>query len=221
MTKPSSAIDQSATPSKKKSALTNEWRRLTLEVRATPENFELHSRRIMFALQNKMTRFLSGALQDLFIALDGRGQVLRDRMHRLTLPLMQQHEREYLNLWAEANSDAALLPQHLPGSSLSGPRYVNRQGLIDSFEMPASGSAIERASEAITHGHIEEACDLLEDACRQGGRHPDPKNMEALLYLYSQARTKQPLLAFADYLRQQRFKLPKSWKQVIESSHQW
>ena len=64
------------------------WRKLTLTVRATPNDFANHTQRIMLAMNPQLQPYLSGAFQDFFIALKETGRQLREKMFRLGSPLL-------------------------------------------------------------------------------------------------------------------------------------
>ncbi|RVU84269.1 hypothetical protein EOL70_12340 [Leucothrix sargassi] len=199
----------------------DEWRSLSLNLKGQPKNYQLHSQRILFALQSGLNQFLAGALQDLFIALGDQGQPLRSRMFGLVLPLIDQHDREYFHEWLAHSSDASLGCYRALGSVLTSTTCQADSSEPDPFIALTSGTLIEQSRHAIAHGRVEEAQALLTQSINKVKAKPDVTLVEELLSLLAATRQKESLAAFASSLEQQKFTLSKHWKQVLESSKEW
>lgn len=199
----------------------DEWRSLSLNVKGQPKNYQQHSKRILFALQSGLNQFLAGALQDLFIALGSQGRPLRSRMFGLVLPLIDQHDREYLHEWLSHDSDATLGCYRALGSVLVSQTCQQDSAESDPFVAKTSGTLIEQSRYAIAHGRVEEAQAQLTKAIHEAKGKPQVALVEELLSLLAATRQKESLETFAHSLAQQKFKLSKHWKQVLESSKEW
>lgn len=200
-------------------ATLDKWRRLNLSIKGQPVQFQQHSQRILFALENNLQQFLAGALQDLFVALGKNGRALRERMYSLVVPLIDHNDREYFHEWLAQDSDATLECQRFLGSVLISQTCQPSSVDSDPYSSLATGSLIEKGRHAIAHGRIEMAESLLETAC--GKNKPDTTHVEELMSLYAATRQKEKLSTLANKLQKQRFKLSKHWKQVLESSKEW
>jgi len=189
----------------------DEWRSISLNLKGQPNNYQLHSKRILFALQSGLNQFLAGSLQDLFIALGPQGKPLRERMFGLVLPLIDQHDREYFNDGCYRALGSVLISQTCQQNS-SEP---------DPFAAQQTGTLIERSRHAIAHGRVEEAQALLTQEILKVKAKPEVNLVEELLSLLAATRQKDALSSFAKTLQQQKFKLSTHWKQVLESSKEW
>jgi hypothetical protein len=198
----------------------DEWRSLSLNIKGQPKNYQLHSKRILFAIQSGLNQFLAGALQDLFIALGSQGRPLRARMFGLVLPLIDQHDREYFHEWLSHNSDATLGCYRALGSILVSQTCQQNSTESDPFVAKTSGTLIDQSRHAIAHGRVEEAQAQLTKAIH-AIKKPELSLVEELLSLLAATRQKESLETFANSLEQQKFKLSKHWKQVLESSKEW
>lgn len=201
------------------SALLDNWRRLNLIIKGQPNQFQQHTQRILFAIQNNLHQYLSGSLQDLFIALGQNGRPLRERMHSLVVPLIDHNDREYFHEWLAHNSDLTLGFHRFPGSVLISLSSQTCDDDTDPYAPLTTGSVIEKGRHAIAYGRIEMTESMLETACNQ--KKPSTEYVEELMSLYAATRQKEKLSVFAEKLQKQRFKLSKYWKQVLESSKEW
>lgn len=201
------------------SALLDSWRRSNLMIKGQPSQFQQHTQRILFAIQNKLHQFLPGALQDLFIALGKNGRPLRERMYSLVVPLIDHNDREYFHEWLAHDSDSTLECHRFPGSVLISQSCLPSSEDSDPYIPLATGSLINKGRHAIAYGRIETTEDLLEAACDK--KKPETEYVEELMSLYAASRQKEKLAVFAEKLQKQRFKLSKHWKQVLESSKEW
>lgn len=199
----------------------DEWRSLSLNLKGQPKNYQLHSERILFALQSGLNQFLAGALQDLFIALGSQGRPLRTRMFSLVLPLIDQHDREYLHEWLSHNSDSTLNCYRALGSVLISKTCQEDTTSTDPFIAKTTGTLIEQSRYAIAQGRVEDAQALLTKTIHNAKGKPDVAIVEELLSLLAATRQKESLETFASNLDQHNFKLSKHWKQVLESSKEW
>jgi hypothetical protein len=201
------------------SALLDSWRRSNLIIKGQPNQFQQHTQRILFAIQNNLHQFLPGALQDLFIALGKHGRPLRERMFSLVIPLIDHNDREYFHEWLAHDSDSTLECYRFPGSVLISQSCLPSSEDSDPYPPLTSGSLINKGRHAIAYGRVELTESLLEAACDK--KKPETEYVEELMILYAATRQKEKLSTFADKLQRQRFKLSKHWKQVLESSKEW
>ncbi|MGB1310169.1 MAG: hypothetical protein ACPG47_03115 [Leucothrix sp.] len=200
-------------------ALLDNWRRLNLSIKGQPNQFQQHSQRILFALQNNLHQFLPGALQDLFIATGHHGRQLRERMYSLVVPLIDHNDREYFHEWLAHNTDATLEGYRFPGSVLISQTCLPSPPDTDPYVAINTGTLIDQGRHAIAHGRVEMAESMLLAACDK--KRPDTSHVEEIMSLYAATRQKEKLTALANNLQRRRFKLSKYWKQVLESSKQW
>ncbi|PID46863.1 MAG: hypothetical protein CSB47_01895 [Proteobacteria bacterium] len=202
-------------------ALFNTWRHFNLSIKAQPEDYKQHSQRILFALQSGLNKFLSGALQDLFIASGENAHSLRNRMYKLVLPLLDQNDREYFHEWLAHGSDKTLPCYRFPGAVLTSTTCMGSEGEPDPYLPRQTGSLLEKSRHAITYGRIETAQAQLEDAFTRSTTKAETSLVEEMLSLYAATRQKDKLIRFADDLKQQKYILSSHWKQVLESTKEW
>jgi hypothetical protein len=71
------------------------WRDLSAQIIQSPEELKVHVQRILFCLDNDLSDYSAGALQDLFLVLQEKGIDLRSRMFNLSSPILDYTERTY------------------------------------------------------------------------------------------------------------------------------
>lgn len=184
-------------------------------IRRRPQDLDTHIRRI-FLLQGLQRRHsLLGAIIDLFITLDGKGNALReDLLARLSGSLSRQ-QMDILSTWAARGARAEHSPcadtslLQLPASDAGHP--VRPAGKRDE----GGGDALAEAREYLQHGQVEDARDLLEAALLQ--RPADDMLADELLAIYRHAREPARLQSLEEQLRERGSRLPESaqWRETL------
>jgi len=198
------------------------WRSLTLRISQQPENIKLHTQRLLFALENGLADYVSGALQDLFICLKQKGLPLRQRMFSLLSPVMVQSERAYFQRWLADDSDRNLPCYRYPGSVFSSETCQDVESNVDSslFDTkPAFKNQLAEARYNLEIGQIVKARALLENSCLK-----DDSNVEVikeLQNLYTCTKSKDALNAFTQRLTENGKPLPESWQTLLITAKSW
>ena len=198
------------------------WRSLTLRISQEPANIKLHTQRLLFGLENGLSDYVSGALQDLFICLKQKGLPLRQRLFNLTSPVMVQHERAYFQRWLADNSDRNLECYRYPGSVFSSDTCKAVEGNGDSISLgtkPIFKNQLAEARYNLELGQIIKAQALLENICVK-----ESNNLEAineLQNLYTCTKSEDSLTRFTQRLMEEGRSLPEIWQNMVNAAKSW
>lgn len=199
------------------------WRKLTLSVNHSADDLKLHIQRILFCLDNNLSDFSAGALQDLFIALQENGRDLRLRMFNLISPLLDYSERRYFQQSLEAsldNNEGLQVFECYQGSVLAEKYY--QCGDESKNHLPGTvvefNNKSEEANYLIASGKLSEARTMLESICMDDN---DKQLSEELQSYYFYSKDKQGLEQFMAKMLQKNRKLSSSWLALRESSKIW
>ncbi len=198
------------------------WRSLTLRISQQPQNIKLHTQRLLFALENGLADYASGALQDLFICLKQKGMPLRQRLFSLLSPVMMQSERAYFQRWLADNTDRNLPCYRYPGSVFSSDTCQDDETLADNPSLNARPTFNDQLAEArynLEIGQIVKAQALLENICIK-----DDSNVEVVKELqnvYSSTQSKDALLRFTQRLTENGKPLSATWKKLLDAAEDW
>ncbi len=198
------------------------WRSLTLRVSQQPANIKLHTQRLLFALENGLADYVSGALQDLFICLKQKGLPLRQRMFNLLSPVMVQSDRVYFQRWLADNSDQNLDCHRFPGSVFTSDTC--RVADAGSEAIPPGGKPVfknqlEEARYNLEIGQIVKAQALLENICAK-----ESNNLEAIKELqnvYICTESADSLQRFTQQLMKNSKPLPEIWQKLVDTAKSW
>lgn len=203
------------------------WRKLTLSVNHSPQDLKLLTQRILFCLDNNLSGFAAGALQDLFILLKDNGVDLRIRMLNLIRPLLDYSERKYFQQKIIAESDSFLRSpkepslqegQHFAGSVLAASDYqLNEFSLL-----PKASEFQDKQQEAqylIACGKLFLARELLETSYLND--RADSLLESELQYFYFYAKDKKGLEHFMIKLPQNNNDTSNSWQTLRKASMTW
>ncbi len=198
------------------------WRSLTLRISQQPENIKLHTQRLLFALENGLADYVSGALQDLFICLKQKGLPLRQRLFSLLSPVMVQSERAYFQRWLADNTDRNLPCYRYPGSVFSSDTCQDGESLADNPSLSTRPTFKDQLSEArynLETGQIVKAQALLENICIK-----DNNNVEVVKELqnvYTCTKSKDSLTAFTQRLTETGKPLSEAWEKLLNEAEHW
>lgn len=205
------------------------WRQLTLNVRATPNDFANHTQRIMLAMDVQLQPYLAGAFQDFFIALKDTGRPLKEKMFRLGSPLLEGFNRHYFLQWLEEGTDANLECIRYPGSTLvshscrkilTTENEEDEIAILDGFLNENYDSPIDKAQYCVAYGYIEEAQVLLEQEIlhHMGRQH---LTEQELLSIYYHTKNKEALIEMSAKLLKTDRLLSEDWKKVQSFVKDW
>jgi len=207
------------------------WRQLTLNIKGQPKNFQLHTQRIMLAMNIRLQPYLPGALNDFFLSIETAGRPLREKMFRLVSPLLETTQREYFSQWLSEDSDANLECAYYPGAVFSSNNCqkpptdddeVDDASLLDNFLNENYNNVIDKAHYCIAYGNIDHAQKLLElelTLIHKGKQFS--KIEQELLNLYYHTKNKQALEAMSQNMLASNKQLSTEWKQVQNAAKEW
>ena len=196
------------------------WRSLTLRVSQQPANIKLHTQRLLFALENGFSDYVSGALQDLFICLKQKGLPLRQCMFNLISPVIGQTERAYFQRWLADNSDQHLDCYRYPGSVFASetcrPVEGNHSDGLSLLNRPVFKSQLEEARYNLEIGQIVKAQALLENKCLKEDN--DGELTRELQNLYICTKSEDAVTRFTQRLMENGKPLSESWQNLLNTA---
>ncbi len=139
-------------------------RLLAHRVRRNPQDLRAHVLRIQLLVAARRQHRLNGALVDLYIALQGEGLALRERLLAAATPLLGRRQRAF---FADHRKRPLSARQPIPGlrGSVLCEGYEGVAELIVADSLQAGySSALEEALSCIEYGQLEQAQAVLEAA---------------------------------------------------------
>ncbi len=196
------------------------WRKLTLSVNHSSQDLKLLTQRILFCLDNNLSEFSAGALQDLFLVLKDNGADLRLRMLKLINPLLNYNERKYFQQQIAAERDSSLSQdcQYFSGSVLA----INECELSESDFLPMTSSfqnELEEAQYLIACGKLFLAKELLEASYSKNWTDSLLENELQSFYFYT--KDKKGLEQFIAKLPQSNNSGSNSWQALQKMARNW
>ncbi|MEE9444673.1 MAG: hypothetical protein V3V19_03305 [Cocleimonas sp.] len=197
------------------------WRKLTLSVNHSADDLKLHTQRILFCLDNNLSDFSAGALQDLFITLQDKGKGLRLRMFNLISPLLDYSERRYFQQsmeGIESNDDLPIF-QCYRGSVLAEKNYQCDDKSNGQLPITVEfNNKSEEANYLMASGKLSEAKIMLESIFLGNN---DKQVSEALQTYYFYSKDKEGLERFMGEMSQKKRNLSSSWVALQTSAEMW
>ncbi|PWQ93909.1 hypothetical protein [Leucothrix arctica] len=184
-------------------------RYLAHHVKRYPLDLRVQVQRILI---NQDQGHLSGALQDLFIALKDNGLKLRQMVYSRVQAHLVKEEQDFFSNWLEKGYDESYNDRFIEGSVLSI-GLVSKGLPLLSLSTKASSSYTSHYQEAVDcleYGQLEVAQELLEQEMLNP--EGDSRTEEELLRVYSYTKdyeSKERLLAL---LMEQGRELSPDWK---------
>ena len=177
-----------------------------------PYDLRSHVQRILLLIDRGDETDLQGALVDLFIALDDKGEGLRrrllelasSRLPRTTAVFLKQRLASGVKPWETAVSR---MRSSLLSLGFSGVHEVVRRR--DGAGSSTYANAVEEARSCLEYGQVEVARDVLERALKL-----DPGNdrvASELLEIYRSTRDEERLAATRQFLHDALPHLPPGW----------
>ncbi len=197
------------------------WRKLTLSINHSPQNLKLLTQRILFCLDNNLSEFAAGALQDLFIALKHNGVDLRLRMLNLINPLLDYSERKYFQQKIAFESSSPLLSQefqYFKGSVLAVEDcQLNESSFLPNvFEFQ---NVRQEAQYLTACGKLPQAKNILEVSYLKDTTDSELENELQSFYFY--AKDKKGLEQFIAKLPLNNNNAPSSWQALQKMAMTW
>jgi len=203
------------------------WRTLALRVSHQPDNLKLHTQRLLFGLENGLSDYIPGALQDLFICLQQKGLPLKQRMFSLLSPVMVHSDRVYFQRWLADDSDRNLKCQRLAGSVFKSETCqpvseVDEIYAPDATQLvgrPVFKNQLDEARYNLECGQIMKAQALLENICLKNEN--DNQAINELQAIYTHTRQTQALQNFTQRFVENGRTLTESWSKLLETAKSW
>jgi len=188
---------------------------LSHRVSRTPHDLKVHLHRIIASYYSSQLEFLYGSLLDLFIILDKKGFLLRQRLFNKCAAVLPDQQSTVLK---QALMLGAAKLEFLPHSSCSrfNKGVVGRTNLvIKTGELPQHQfSVLDEARDLIDSGLIDDARMILEQAITQ---QPDDEHVSReLLGLYRYTKNTNAFATIYAQLSSQSLALADEWQALAE-----
>ena len=156
---------------------------LSHHIARQPEDLLAHVQRIKLAAQHGLENYLRGGLTDLFIALGGRGETLRELMLTQAQAVLSEDDRALFRQALENGVDASTVFAD-PGVSVLSSGISGRTDFIDAPTLAEAShlGPLEQALTNIEASQLAEAREVLETSVLAGTS--DREQQELLLDLY-------------------------------------
>jgi hypothetical protein len=195
------------------------WRLLSRYISRYPQDLRVHTQRILLSIDHQLQE-LPGALQDLSIALSGKGQPFFNQL--LELAKSSLSDEKYTQLKQSAENDINDQNQCwnkgsvLASGVCGGKKIVTFTG---TEEVYGFDSVLDEARAYIEYGQIEEAQLVLEEELLA---NPVSEGIEdELLYLYQSTRQQDHLEMMTNKLLGLGIELSPEWQQSIDDAKSW
>jgi len=188
---------------------------LSHRVSRTPHDLRVHLHRIIASHYSSQLEFLYGALLDLFIVLDKKGFLLRQRLFNKFAASLPDHQSTALK---QALMLGAAKLETLPHSSCSrfnkgvvgSTNLVIKTGELSQHQF----SVLDEARDLIDSGLLDDARMILEQAIVQ---QPDDEHVSReLLDLYRYTKNTNAFAAIYTQLNGQSLALADEWQELAE-----
>lgn len=180
-----------------------------------PGDLRRHVQRINLNIKSVDPDGLYGALLDLFIILKERGRSLRERMFKLSKPILDEDRYQFLFQYLDRNITAIdVVPP--TRSSLFSKGIVGTKQLVLKLDNRAEPERdpLEEADAYLEYGQVDEAQQVLEKAILQ---NPSRKALyDDLIGIYRRTDARQSFLMMQEQLNTNLALVPDSWHQLEE-----
>ncbi|MEE9351175.1 MAG: hypothetical protein V3U78_02850 [Thiotrichaceae bacterium] len=198
------------------------WRLLSRYISRYPHDLRVHAQRILLAIEDKLVEHLPGALQDLSIALSGKGKpFFTSLLEQAKSSLPEDTYQKFLDTFDAANPNQCWRKGSMLANGVCDGRPIVK--FDGSEEKAGFADILEEARAYIEYGQIDEARELLEEELLT---NPDSSDVEEeLLYLYKSIRQRNHFETMTTKLLTQRqelgMELSPEWKQCQEEANSW
>lgn len=203
------------------------WRSFSLRIYNDPGNLKLHTQRLLFGLDNDLSEYVTGALQDLFVCLQQKGLPLRQRLFNLLSPIMVQSERVYFQEWLADNSDNNLKCHRFLGAVFKSETCQPVDGLDENFALENKkfgnnsvfNSQLDEALYNLECGQIKKAKAMLENICLKNDENSLAIN--ELQSLYTLTKDREGLENFTQCFTDNNKVLTEVWSNLLKATESW
>lgn len=197
------------------------WRMLSRHVARQPSNLRVHTQRIFLAEDSMLRHCLKGALVDLSLSLDGKGEAFS--LQLLEMIKGSLTDEEY-SLCKESFSEGAKkrekFQKWVNGSVIAdGASYGQILVEFNRGEQEGFSSRLEEARSCMEYGQLDQAIEILETEMLS---NPDDADIEAeLLNLYQYMRDKGRFDYLSHKLKEQSVEFSEAWLATAEEAKEW
>lgn len=198
------------------------WRFLSHHVSRYPQDLRAHTQRVLLCQQEPLSQFLAGSLQDVFIALQGAGRLLRERLFARVNASLTEPDRMFFQGWLDAEDHQAFQGKWHEGSLLSTGDGSIPQRLIKVErvqEQAAYSNVMDEVLACLEYGQVDDACVLLEQEAAAG--RMDEAMEQELLNIYQYTRNKEGLGNMIKRIQEAGKEVPAAWLEMQQASEQW
>ncbi|QQZ28913.1 hypothetical protein HMY34_09185 [Thiothrix subterranea] len=199
------------------------WRFLSHHIRRYPHDLRAHTQRILLAQHESLRSRLAGSLQDLFLALDNAGSLLRERLFHLVKDDLSRSDELFFQQWLE--DSAAHHSEHQQwreGSVLSTGQEASVIKLLKQErvqEIAQYSNVMEEVFACLEYGQIDTARELLEAEVLAG--NTDEAMEQELVNIYQYTRSKDGLNTMVKQMQEAGREVSALWLEKQQESEQW
>lgn len=197
------------------------WRMLSRQVARYPNNLRVHAQRILLAEDSMLQHCLKGALADLSLSLDGKGEYFSHQLLEMIKDSLSDEDYEFFKKsFSDASNDQKKFQNWVNGSVIAnGADDGKLLVTVDRGEQESFASKLEEARSCMEYGQLDEAIDILETEMLN---KPEDDAIEAeLLNLYQYMRDDNRFEALSNKLIKQNVELSEAWQAMAEDAKDW
>lgn len=194
------------------------FRLLSRSISRYPHDLRAHAQRILLATQPSHVDSLAGALQDLSIALAGKGKPFFTQLLETVKPSLA--EADYSRLLSQFDADTPDQCWHKGSVLANGVCEKNKLVSFSGVETSEFENILDEARSYIEYGQIENAQELLEQELLENGLQ-STEVTEELLNLYQYTRNRSQLESMSLLLKERNFELSPEWQQCLQHAESW
>lgn len=197
------------------------WRMLSRHVARYPNNLRVHTQRILLAEDSMLRHCLKGALIDLSLSLNGKGEYFSHQLLEMIKDSLSDEDYSYFKKsFGEESKNRKKYQNWVNGSVMAnGADDGKLLVTFDRGEQEAFSSKLEEARSCMEYGQLEEAIDILETEMLS---HPDDRDIEAeLLNLYQYMRDKSRFDNLSNKLKEQNVEFSEAWLATATEAKEW
>lgn len=197
------------------------WRMLSRHVARHPNNLRVHTQRIFLAEDSMLRHCLKGALVDLSLSLNGKGEYFSHQLLEMIKDSLSDDDYSYFKKSFSEECKNLQKYQNWVNGSVMANGADNGRPLVsfDRGEQGTFASKLEEARSCMEYGQLDEAIDILEAEMLS---QPDDAEVEAeLLNLYQYMRDKTRFDNLSSKLKEQNVEFSEAWLKTAAEAEEW
>ncbi|OQX13098.1 MAG: hypothetical protein BWK73_13120 [Thiothrix lacustris] len=198
------------------------WRFLSHHICRCPQDLRAHTQRILLTQHESLRNYLAGSLQDLFLAVDSAGLLLRERLFNLVKDDLSRQDEIFFQQWLKTPAALSDYQQWREGSVLSTGQEISGIKLLTLERTQATAqysTVMEEVFACLEYGQIDTARELLEAEVLAG--NTDAAMEQELVNIYQYTRSKDGLNTMVERMQAAGREISALWLEKQQESEQW